>query len=658
MNQLAMRINKHEVILTDTIPYELPIIVSNNGFYRIIKGIVHGSETYQNFIDAIILEHRDFTIPFRYNIIRDSDSVRTLSLLHPYSQLQIADFYDRYEQLIFEYAARSPFSIRYPIGRHFSKGDSSNAFGKTSTNNELEIDELQNSRIPNRETFFALYGHSRLYKFLRSQEHNRLERKYKYCLEVDVSKCFESIYTHTICWAVKGIPESKTTTRANSFGNRYDELMQELNYRETSGICIGPENSRIFAEIILARVDKDAKERLQSQKIILHSDYDVKRYVDNYYIFSGSMEILEIVQREVELVLNQFKLYFNTSKTVRHTRPFYTTKSLAIDKVNEAIDVLREKVTDEVELDGQTIVIAKTLRNHTSLFGFFTRHVKAACELAELGYESVSSYVVSSMKRTLIELTRGYDVSRESCSIRIDSENHFRVLFLLLDLGFFFFTVHPTVRSSIALTRALEVTIQHLKVHRLDGLEFLRESYFRWIDQLVSSSSFESIFERRDIVPIELLNILLCLRSFDEGASMLGTVTRKIESLKKELSYFEIVVRIYLYGKSSKFRAERTELLQLAKEKVTSDPDLSSNSELTHLLLDLVSCPFITKQWKIDVIKDIWPTLKRKHQNLQKLTNKSARELIEEFEQRHWFVSWDGVELLEMIENKDTSAVY
>ena len=38
--------------------------------------------------------------------------------------------------------------------------------------------------------------------------------------------------------------------------------MQRLNYNETNGIVIGPEFSRIFAEIILQRVDKEVEKAL------------------------------------------------------------------------------------------------------------------------------------------------------------------------------------------------------------------------------------------------------------------------------------------------------------------------------------------------------------------------------------------------------------
>jgi len=72
-------------------------------------------------IKALILDGKDYTIPLRYNIVKDSRSVRTLSLPHPKGQAMLAEFYKKYEELICEYASRGPFSIRAPekVGSSF-----------------------------------------------------------------------------------------------------------------------------------------------------------------------------------------------------------------------------------------------------------------------------------------------------------------------------------------------------------------------------------------------------------------------------------------------------------------------------------------------------------------------------------------------------------
>ena len=60
----------------------------------------------------------------------------------------------------------------------------------------------------------------------------------------------------------------------------------------THGIVIGPEFSRIFAEILLQSIDVKVKNKLLSYKssnyihgIVEGVHYTIKRYVDDYFLF-------------------------------------------------------------------------------------------------------------------------------------------------------------------------------------------------------------------------------------------------------------------------------------------------------------------------------------------------------------------------------------
>lgn len=75
---------------------------------------------------------------------------------------------------------------------------------------------------------------------------------------------------------------------SSTFGGKFDRLIQNLNYGETNGIVIGPEFSRIFAEIILQKIDKTIYEQLlQLETPLIHKrDYEIYRYVDDYSFFT------------------------------------------------------------------------------------------------------------------------------------------------------------------------------------------------------------------------------------------------------------------------------------------------------------------------------------------------------------------------------------
>src|SRR5690606_30067946 len=91
---------------------------------------------------------------------------------------------------------------------------------------------------------------------------------------LDISKCFSSIYTHSVGWAIKGSAHSKATKQCQSFGSEFDRLMQRMNHDETNGICVGPEASRIFAEVILSSVDACIQDRAIKFDLIAGRDYE------------------------------------------------------------------------------------------------------------------------------------------------------------------------------------------------------------------------------------------------------------------------------------------------------------------------------------------------------------------------------------------------
>ena len=44
--------------------------------------------------------------------------------------------------------------------------------------------------------------------------------------------------------------------------------------------------------------------------------------------------------------------------------------------------------------------------------------------------------------------------------------------------------------------------------------------------------------------------------------------------------------------------------------------------------------------------------------SLSAITKAKAEAMVSEFEEQHWFVWWKGIDLLNMIEKKELSAVY
>lgn len=244
--------DKYRVLLTDVLPYETTLIFSNEGFYKLIKDLSENQQLFKT-INSFIKTYTDTKlksfIPYSFSIIRKDTKKRKLSLPHPLSQLNLCDIYEEYADYITYLCTKSNFSLRHPYaisGKFYKKGCLKENF---DDKNEEATNDDDTPKVASNYFVYSKYG--LLYKFYDSKQFYKLEKKYLFLRKLDVTNCFHSIYTHTICWAVKTKEIAKKEIKKNTFECIFDTFMQKTNYNETAGIIIGPEFSRIFAEIIL-----------------------------------------------------------------------------------------------------------------------------------------------------------------------------------------------------------------------------------------------------------------------------------------------------------------------------------------------------------------------------------------------------------------------
>ena len=144
---------------------------------------------------------------------------------------------------------------------------------------------------------------------------------YKYRLKVDITNCYNSIYTHSITWAICGKEQAKSYFRTSEpssiqgeyeMGDFLDCFIRQQKNNETNGIIVGPYTSRIISEIVLARIDH----------ILSDKGLKFKRYVDDYKLYFRSEAQAQESLTLIEKVLNEFNLTLNTSKTEIEKYPY------------------------------------------------------------------------------------------------------------------------------------------------------------------------------------------------------------------------------------------------------------------------------------------------------------------------------------------------
>mgnify|MGYP000570755139 CR=1 FL=1 len=94
-----------------------------------------------------------------------------------------------------------------------------------------------------------------------------------------------------------------------SFESVFEKIMNCANFGNSHGIVVGPEFSRIFAEIILQSTDVDIKNKLKDLYGLTENvDYTIKRYVDDYFLFYNDENIRKDVYKTVIDELEKYKL--------------------------------------------------------------------------------------------------------------------------------------------------------------------------------------------------------------------------------------------------------------------------------------------------------------------------------------------------------------
>ena len=139
-----------------------------------------------------------------------------------------------------------------------------------------------------------------------------IEATANWLVKTDIARFYPSIYTHSIPWAAYGKENVKKNLKLfdGSLADRIDQLLRACNRNQTIGIPIGPETSRIVAEIISSSIDKEFIRQSPDLNVA-----DIDRLQDDWFISSYTMEGAEVALSKIILLYREFGLEINGSKT-------------------------------------------------------------------------------------------------------------------------------------------------------------------------------------------------------------------------------------------------------------------------------------------------------------------------------------------------------
>ncbi|MBK9238940.1 MAG: RNA-directed DNA polymerase [Acidobacteria bacterium] len=640
-NQKAKRA-RWRALLTDTLPYEVPVIFSNDRRFAALVSDLDADPSAILF-EKLVPDSARGTIPYDYSISKETGKRTTLSIVHPVSQMRIAEFYEAYSQTMVDYCSRSEFTLRAPVSPTMLLSADEMSGEKTfklgiphvaAQDGEIDVSHVV--------SYFSYGRYSLLSKFIESSEFVELEKRFELLRTLDVSKCFFSIYTHTISWAVKGRDYAKQYSNAYSFEARFDSLMQGANHKETHGIVVGPEISRIFAEIILQDIDRCVMLQLREEKLDHGKHYAVRRYVDDFYVFARDTAVLARVEEVIRAQLQRHKLYLNESKVVSFSRPFVSGISMARKELAAALAELRAFFDDLPDLQ----VIDK-LRRRSRVFRQKIKDVRFIAAQHQVGFHTLSGWLLSSLRGLL---------GRASEAVGKEAENPERAELLtevaadVLTFVFYVCALDTRVRTSYSLCQMLSVVRTFGGggggVVEPDHLDRLRHVAAEGLHGLISSLSKEL---SSDHDSVELYNLLICGAQYIGPEFFSGGPSREalytLAAQKRPTYFAYVTAKFCLLKDRAANQRYLDDLNRNAIDKVADGHRLFEDADRYLLFCDLVSSPDLSHRLRRDLVVAV-------------LKGNPSNESCSRLADLVGFVDWSGTQIEHTLERRQLRPVY
>ncbi len=633
----------NKILLTELLPYEVPLIFSNDGFYDIVK-----SSQINKYIPHIKrLGLKSWSIPFSYDIRKQGgyDS-RTLSVIHPFIQLRFVEFYKKYDNTLTHLCAKSPFSLRriHKIAKFFYAPNMVVSEDEHKTP-EVEVEpEVLDCETKYLKSYFTYKPIDLIYKFYEQTEFQRLEQRFVRLLQFDISKCFYNIYTHSITWAIKGKDVAKNNaTLDDLLENRFDKLMQQCNYNETNGILVGPEISRIFAEIILQQIDVDVIKALGVCGVKLGVHYEVRRYVDDFFVFTNDSVIEGKVLKQYADELKKYKLYINPSKNQFFERPFISTMAMAKREVRVKLIALFDQYIYKNE-DGAFSI--REIRKPYSISKNFIKDFQSVVKTRGLGYEVVNRDVLRYMKTILVRIIQSDNHKTPEGVKQLEN-----LLLVILDIGFYAYSLDINSSSTFKISQIIVLIDKYISV--------LNES----TKHTISSKIIKEVNFCLDIylgkikeneTNIEILNLLISMRVFETIYPFSQKRLEQLFGIKElcdyeKLNYFQICSLLYYIGDDKQYEDIRNKIEAAVFAKFSHTQMPFTKAEYTLLFFDYICCPYVSKNSKKQIVE---VTEYGSPKN-------SLAKVAEIAKEKQWFMCWDNkVDMERVLKKKEWSSVY
>lgn len=435
--------NKLDYILTDLLPVELSELFSFSQLYafllkkenqKILERLIQELKQYKAQSSSRMFESSWSTKPLKYKILKGTDTMREMSVIQPFSALNLFLFIECYQKDILNYFEKHHnFSIRYQkkCTDLYYKSKS----GRTTQYFQNQSFSVGRGVIQQAGNYFKIAPFESINSFADSRLWRICNFKYKYYAKLDYKSCFDSIYTHAFTWILeRNVVDAKDAYNSHLFVT-IDRILQNINGRSSNGIVVGPEFSRMMAEILLQHIDSKISISLSKENIIYDIDYVAFRYVDDIFLFANQPQVIEQILSKYKTIGEQYLLRLNELKLTREATPCLPKEWL--EKTRQLSDIIgnffyQGKKSDYDKLPEEDRFLVKQE---------FISVDRIKDEIAVLVKEHSEDRrtIVSFLLSTLLN-----NISKKKNGYTLFGKHHLGKALLLIDMALYIYAYYPS----------------------------------------------------------------------------------------------------------------------------------------------------------------------------------------------------------------------
>ncbi|MEI6680458.1 MAG: RNA-directed DNA polymerase [Mariniphaga sp.] len=309
------------LIRNDFFPAELPPCFNTND---LASNHIHLMNIINNNI-----EDKSYSNPIIYSGYKNENARRKFAVPNPIQYFKTVDILVKNSKDLMLIFGKSSYSLSCPINRKPKEDESFVKKSRRISDTKEEIERLYQNNL--------------------------------FEIKLDINSFFDSIYTHSIPWAIHGKAQAKNNRSSSFYGNLLDVCIRNMNSQQTNGILVGNAVSRIISEIILCQIDYKISQR--------YSQIMCRRFVDDYYIFLNDEALKKGVISFIRSELSQYELILNENKAEMLESPFVFDKPW-IEEIKHLIHLEPDIFMDKLAMTFQKYKDISTMRYGLKVLSF------------------------------------------------------------------------------------------------------------------------------------------------------------------------------------------------------------------------------------------------------------------------------------------------